>query len=88
MTFDRLEVLGQHLVGIYDVAKHFYFKWIPELKEAVMKKDGNTKFADQMLATYFKPIEGHGWYFDGMSKDQIDKVRAGFEERYGKGALK
>jgi hypothetical protein len=53
-----------------------------------MKKDGNEKFAEEMLAKYFKPIEGHGWYFEGMTKDQIDKVRKGFEERYGKGALK
>jgi hypothetical protein len=74
--------------GIYDVAKHTYFKWIPELKEVAMKKDGNEKFAEAMLDKYFKPIEGHAWYFEGMSKEQIDKVRKGFEERYGKGALK
>ncbi len=74
--------------GLYEVAKHTYFKWIPELKEVVHKKDGNEKFADEMLAKYFKPIDGHSWYFDGMSKDQIDKVRKGFEERYGKGSLK
>lgn len=74
--------------GLYEVAKHTYFKWIPELKEVVMKKDGNEKFADAMLDKYFKPIDGHSWYFEGMSKEQIDKVRKGFEERYGKGALK
>jgi hypothetical protein len=74
--------------GIYDVAKHTYFKFIPELKEVAMKKDGNEKFADAMLDKYFKPIDGHAWYFEGMSKDMLDKVRKGFEERYGKGALK
>ncbi len=74
--------------GIYDVAKHTYFKWIPELKEVAMKKDGNTKFADAMLDKYFRPIDGHTWYFEGMSKEAIEKVRKGFEERYGKGALK
>ncbi|MCG7917213.1 MAG: multiheme c-type cytochrome [Candidatus Thiodiazotropha taylori] len=74
--------------GIYDVAKHTYMKWIPELKEVSMKKDGNTKFAEAMLDKYFKPIDGHTWYFEGMSKESIDKVRKGFEERYGKGALK
>jgi hypothetical protein len=70
------------------VAKHTYFKWIPELKEVAMKKDGNTKFADAMLDKYFRPIDGHTWYFEGMSKEAIEKVRKGFEERYGKGALK
>ncbi len=74
--------------GIYDVAKNTYFEWIPELKEVVHKKDGNEKFADAMLEKYFRPIDGHAWYFDGMKKEMLDKVRAGFEERYGKGALK
>ncbi len=74
--------------GIYDVAKHTYFEFIPELKEVVKRKDGNEQFADTLLEKYFKPIEGHKWYFEGLSKAQIDKVRKGFEARYGKGAMK
>ncbi len=74
--------------GIYEVAQHTYFKWIPEMREMVRKKDGNEKFADEILNKYFKPIEGHDWYFNGISKDAVEKVRKGFEERYGKGALK
>ena len=74
--------------GIYDVAKHTYQKFIPELKEVVQHKDGNTKRADELLAKYFAPHEGHDWYFHGMGKEQLDKVRKGFEDRYGKGALK
>jgi hypothetical protein len=74
--------------GIYDVAKNTYFEWIPELKEVVIAKDGNDEYATVLLDKYFKPIEGHSWYFDGMNKEAIEKVRAGFEARYGKGALK
>jgi hypothetical protein len=74
--------------GIYDVAKHTYFKWIPELKEVVVAKDGNEDYATALLEGHFKPIEGHDWYFNGMGKEQIDKVRAAFEKRYGEGALK
>ncbi|QEP41902.1 cytochrome C552 [Ectothiorhodospiraceae bacterium BW-2] len=74
--------------GIYDVAKHTYMKFIPELKEVVMHKDGNTQRADELLAKYFGSHEGHDWYFNGMSKEQLDTVRKGFEARYGKGALK
>lgn len=70
------------------MAKHFYFGWIPELKATVMKKDGNEKYAKAILDKHFKPIEGHRWYFEGMSKEAIEQVRKGFEERYGKGALK
>ena len=44
--------------------------------------------ADKIMETHFRPIEGHRWYFEGMSKDAIEQVRKGFEERYGKGALK
>lgn len=74
--------------GIYEVAKHTYFEWIPELKEVVHKKDKNEKAANALLEKYFKPIEGHDWYFSGMNKEALEKVRAGFEARYGKGALK
>ncbi len=65
-----------------------YFKWIPEMREAVRKKDGNEKFADELLEKHFKPIDGHDWYFNGISKEAIDKVRQGYEERYGKGSMK
>ncbi|MEI7613596.1 MAG: multiheme c-type cytochrome [Betaproteobacteria bacterium] len=74
--------------GIYEVAQNTYFKWIPEMREVVKKKDGNEKFADELLVKYFKPIPGHDWYFNGISADAVEKVRKGVEERYGKGALK
>ncbi len=74
--------------GIYQVAQRTYFEWIPQMREAVRKKDGNEAFADALLQKYFKPIEGHDWYFNGISKDAIEKVRQGYEDRYGKGALK
>jgi hypothetical protein len=74
--------------GMYEVGKNTYFEWIPELREVVKKKDGNEKVADAMLEKYFKPIPGHDWYFNGMSTESLEKVRAGFEERYGKGSLK
>lgn len=74
--------------GMYEVAQHTYFDWIPELKEVVRKKDGNEDFANALLAKYFKPIEGHDWFFNGISKDAVEKVRKGYEERYGKDSLK
>lgn len=69
--------------GLYEVAKHTYFGFIPELK-----KVAGDELSKELLEKYFKPIDGHDWYFNGMNKDQIDKVRKGFEERYGKGAFK
>lgn len=69
--------------GIYDVAKHTYFKFIPELKKVAGKK-----MAQDLLDKHFRPIPGHDWYFNGMSKEQLDFVRKGYEERYGKGSMK
>ncbi|MGO9443359.1 MAG: multiheme c-type cytochrome [Thiobacillaceae bacterium] len=74
--------------GMYEVSKQTYSEWIPEMREVVRNKDGNEKFADMLLTKYFKPIEGHDWFFNGISKDSIEKVRKGYEERYGKGSLK
>ena len=74
--------------GMYEVAQNTYFKWIPEMREVVRKKDGNDKFADQLLKKYFGPIEGHDWYFHGLSKEAIEKVRKGYEKRYGKDVMK
>ena len=68
-----------------EVSQHTYFKWIPELKEVVRKKDGNEDFANALLEKYFKPIEGHDWFFNGMGKEAIEKVRNGYEDRYGQG---
>jgi hypothetical protein len=34
-------------------------------------KDGNEDFATAMLEKHFKPIDGHSWYFEGMSKEAI-----------------
>ena len=69
--------------GMYEVAKHTYFEFIPELKKVAGEKG-----AQALLNKHFKPIAGHDWYFNGLNKDQIDKVRSGFESRYGKGSMK
>lgn len=74
--------------GIYDVAKNTYFEFIPELEDVVRDKDGNEDVAAALLETYFGPIEGHSWYFNGMSAEAIEKVRKGFEARYGTGSLR
>lgn len=74
--------------GIYEVAKHTYFEFIPELKDTVRKKDGNEAFAEALLETHFKPIDGHAWWFNGLSPAAIENVRKGYEARYGKGAMK
>nr|CRH06994.1 conserved exported protein of unknown function [Candidatus Magnetococcus massalia] len=68
--------------GLYEVAKHTYFKFIPELKK-VAGEEG----AKKLLTKYFKPIAGHDWYFNGMNKDALKAIRQEYEKRYGKGSM-
>ncbi len=63
--------------GIYDVAKHFYEKFIPQLKEAA-----GEKIAQKLLDKYVYVQEGHRWHRDGMSKEALERVRKFYEERY------
>ncbi|OAD22717.1 hypothetical protein THIOM_001468, partial [Candidatus Thiomargarita nelsonii] len=48
--------------GIYDVAKRVYMEFIPELFETAGENEGW-----RLLNQYFKPIEGHQWYFDAIA---------------------
>ena len=66
--------------GIYDVAKHTYFDWIPELKEVVHKKDGNEEFATAMLGIP-DPTGSNGQrVFDGVNT--IEDNRDHFPVRF------
>jgi hypothetical protein len=38
--------------------------------------------AKQLLDKYVYSQPGHLWHRDGMSKDQIDKIRSYYEQRY------
>jgi len=51
----------------------------PELEKLVGKDDAKVILKKHLTH------EGHQWYFTGMSKEAIDKVRQGYEKRYGKG---
>ena len=52
--------------GIYDVAKHTYMEFIPELKTVAGEDEAN-----RLLDKYFRPIEGHDWYFDAIGDPTI-----------------
>ena len=63
--------------GLYEVAKHFYTDFIPQLEEVAGKK-----LADELLDKYVYSQPGHQWHRDGMSKDQLENVRKFYEKRY------
>ncbi|OSM01490.1 putative Cytochrome c552 [Magnetofaba australis IT-1] len=67
--------------GLYEVAQHTYFKFIPELEHIVGKEE-----AKRLVKKHFTH-PGHDWYFNGMNKDALKKIKAEYEKRYGKGSV-
>jgi hypothetical protein len=64
--------------GLYEVGKHFYTKFIPELKEVA-----GEEMAKQLMDKYLYEIPGHQWHRDGMSKEALEKIQKFYEKRYG-----
>lgn len=64
--------------GIYDVAKNFYGEFLPEVK-----KVAGPKLYDELVQKYLAKDVRHEWYVKGMSKDQLEKIKKFYEQRYG-----
>jgi len=69
--------------GIYDVAKNFYTEFLPEVKHIA----GDSLYKE-IVEKYLSPDVRHDWYTKGMSKEQLDKIKKYYEERYGGGKAK
>jgi hypothetical protein len=64
--------------GIYEVAQHFYFKFLPQVKQVA----GDQLYAELMEKhVYSQP--GHRWLKEGMSKEQLQKIQDFYKDRYG-----
>jgi hypothetical protein len=66
--------------GMYDVSKNFYTEFLPEVKRVA-----GPELYDELMKKYLEPDVRHEWYLKGMSKEQLDKIKKFYEERYGKG---
>jgi hypothetical protein len=65
--------------GMYDVAKVFYTEFLPEVKRVA-----GPEVYDELVKKYLEPDVRHEWFLKGMSKEQLDKIRKDYDERYGK----
>ncbi len=63
--------------GMYEVAKCFYEEFLPQVQQVAGKEA-----AKELLDKYVYTQQGHLWLRDGMSKEQLDKVRKFYEDRY------
>jgi len=83
-----------HWHGTYEVAKHFYSEFIPELEELVEKGhasgDAAKKAAADKLAAKLDEVlhtDDHKWFIGKMSADEVaarKKAAAEFKKRYEK----
>ena len=65
--------------GMYDVAKHFYGKFIPEVEEIL----GGKEQAAPFLQKHIFDDPRHRWYKEGMSKEELKKLQDFYQKRYG-----
>ena len=83
-----------HWHGTYEVAKHFYSKYVPELQELVEhnqdSKDPAKKEAAEKLGKLLDETlnnSNHNWYLNKMDpaeKAKRDAERQDFQKRYSK----
>ncbi|MBN1514924.1 MAG: NapC/NirT family cytochrome c [Phycisphaerae bacterium] len=82
-----------HWHGTYEVAKHFYSEYVPELQELIehgrQSEDVGKKAAAETLAAKLDEVlnsQDHQWYLNRMDpaeKERRDKQREEFQKRYG-----
>ncbi|MGA8830512.1 MAG: multiheme c-type cytochrome [Desulfomonilaceae bacterium] len=65
--------------GLYEVAKDFYEKFIPEVEQVM----GGKAAAAPILNEYIFSNPLHKWYKEGMTKEQLQKVEEFYQQRYG-----
>jgi hydroxylamine dehydrogenase len=64
--------------GMYDVSKNFYTEFLPEVKEIA-----GPAVYDELVKKYLDPDPRQEWYTKGISKEQLEKIRKFYQERYG-----
>ena len=64
--------------GMYEVAKSFYVEFLPEVKQVA-----GPELYGELLKKYIEPDVRHEWYIKGMSKEQLEKIKKFYEQRYG-----
>jgi hypothetical protein len=65
--------------GMYEVAKHFYLNFIPEVEKIMGGKEQAAPILNEYV--YKNPL--HRWYKEGMSKEELQKIESYYQQRYG-----
>ena len=65
--------------GLYEVAKHFYIYFLPEVEKVMGGKEEAAPLLDELL---FKDPR-HRWFKEGMSKEELQNMQKFYKKRYG-----
>ena len=69
-----------HWHGLYEVADHFYFKFIPELMDLAAEHNMTEKYQAELDTLLARPE--HTWYKEGFDAGVMKAIEAEREERY------
>ncbi len=64
--------------GMYEVSKKFYNEFLPEVKRVA-----GPELYNELQKKYLESDVRHEWYIKGMSKEQLEKIKKFYEQRYG-----
>ena len=65
-------------VDFNTVAKSFYNEFMPEVKRVA-----GPELYNEIEKKYLAPNVRHEWYMKGMSKEQLEKIKKFYDQRYG-----
>jgi hypothetical protein len=67
--------------GIYDVAKHFYTEFLPEVEETC-EKAGKHELYQKILDKYINSDPRHVWFTQGFDPKKIEAMKKYYKDRY------
>ncbi len=70
-----------HWHGMYEVAKHFYFEFIPELMKLAKEHNMIDKYEKAVNEVLARPE--HQWYKKGFDEEAMKAIKAEAADRYG-----
>jgi hypothetical protein len=71
-----------HWHGMYEVSKHFYTKFLPEVIEAAAKKSPTLKAKYQTRVRELMAKDENRW-LEGLSAEEAEALRKSYKDRYG-----
>jgi hypothetical protein len=69
-----------HWHGMYEVAKHFYEKFLPQVEELAERKGATATWKPRLEALLAREV--HAW-LRGLSPEEAQRLRESYEHRYG-----